>query len=76
MSNPLDTLTPAELRTELGAAVLTLAEQATTIERLREALARIERAEGPYSTDRETHAMNCIESMAAIAQKALEKETK
>ena len=34
MLNPLNTLTPAELRTELGAAVLTLAEQATTIERL------------------------------------------
>lgn len=39
--------------------------------RLREALAQIEKAEGPYSSDPLTHASNTIEDMTAIARAAL-----
>lgn len=41
------------------------------IEAAWKALEEITKREGPYSQDRQTHAENCVESMAEIASAAL-----
>lgn len=47
------------------------AELEAEVARLRGSLQEIAKRDGPFSRDRETHALNCIENMGKIADAAL-----
>lgn len=75
LPDPIDEFVKIVTTKELGGGVYVLEDCAKAIAaRLKEletALTEIAKAEGEYSMDPLTHATNCIESMQAIAIKAL-----